>query len=783
MHPRVAVSVAVALILVVLVALMPSGAQAAPAGNRSPRAVLADLNGNRLSDDFESELAKASPNARFQVIVRFTDAGSETAARQAVGAFAVSRRFALIKGIAATMTAAQIRALSRNTGTFRIEKDFVVKVNMDAARRDFGVDAARSNFGATGAGVEICVVDTGVNPNHEQLDNGKVIAFADFIGPNQNVPAYDDQGHGTHVASIAAGDGVGGLLASKYQGVAPAAAISAAKVISSNGTGPDSGVLAGLDWCANRASVRVISMSLGSESPSDGSDSMSQAVDNAVQGKNKIVVAAAGNSGDSPETVVAPGAAASSITVGSVAKYSAPPGAPNHSEGIYLDFFSSRGPVVGHPERIKPDVVSPGDSIAAAYYASSIGYIVMSGTSMATPFISGVIALGLQMNGAMSPATAKSLIQSTAQDWGPAGKDNDWGSGLVDAAAFVAQAAGSSGSTQFPTHTRVTGSVSGGGQWTYQFTLGAGDLATPIGATIIVAGQPSCILPVGNECWWWGEWDPDLDAELKDPNGAVIAESTCALGAECGQGRQETLHAMPTLAGTYTIRVYPFSNVGGTFALDLSRGPAGGGGPPPPPANNPPTANAGPDQTVSDADANGSQSVGLNGSLSSDSDGTIASSVWKEGATQIATGATPTLNLGIGTHTLTLTVTDDDGATGSDQVVVTVTRAASAHVGDIDATRRVGSSSWRATATITVHSATETLVKSGTVSGSWNGGPTVTCALTTKGKCSITKTGIPLSQANITFAVTGISTGSPYAPAYNHDPDGSSNGTSILIVK
>jgi predicted phosphodiesterase len=88
--------------------------------------------------------------------------------------------------------------------------------------------------------------------------------------------------------------------------------------------------------------------------------------------------------------------------------------------------------------------------------------------------------------------------------------------------------------------------------------------------------------------------------------------------------------------------------------------------------NQPPVANAGPDQNVTDTDGNGSESVTLNGSGSSDPDGTIASYVWKEGATQIATGATPAVTLAVGTHTITLTVTDNLGATGTDTVVVTV---------------------------------------------------------------------------------------------------------------
>ena len=88
--------------------------------------------------------------------------------------------------------------------------------------------------------------------------------------------------------------------------------------------------------------------------------------------------------------------------------------------------------------------------------------------------------------------------------------------------------------------------------------------------------------------------------------------------------------------------------------------------------NQPPVANAGPDQNVTDTDGNGSEIVTLNGSASSDPDGTIASYVWKEGATQIATGATPAVTLAVGTHTITLTVTDNLGATGTDTVVVTV---------------------------------------------------------------------------------------------------------------
>jgi hypothetical protein len=88
-------------------------------------------------------------------------------------------------------------------------------------------------------------------------------------------------------------------------------------------------------------------------------------------------------------------------------------------------------------------------------------------------------------------------------------------------------------------------------------------------------------------------------------------------------------------------------------------------------ANEPPTANAGPDQTVTDSGGDGAEVVSLNGSASSDADGSIVGYEWREGATVIAVGASPSVSLAVGTHTLTLRLTDNDGAIGPDSVVVT----------------------------------------------------------------------------------------------------------------
>ncbi|HET9724604.1 MAG TPA: S8 family peptidase, partial [Actinomycetota bacterium] len=476
-------------------------------------------------------------------------------------------------------------ALARTPGVERVEANVVVHATMDAARADFGVDRARADFGLTGAGVEACVLDTGVDPNHEQLDS-KTIVFRDFVGSATD--PYDDHGHGTHVASILLGDGTGGSNASKYGGVAPGASLVAGKVLDANGSGATDDIAAAIGWCADRPSVDIISMSLGSIFGSDGTDALSQAV-NAAVADGKVAVVAAGNAGDAPYGVGSPGAASGAITVGAAADWSAAPGTPNHSDGVSLAYFSSRGPTMD--DRTKPDVVAPGVTITAAEQGTAAGYVTYSGTSMATPFAAGAIALALQAQPGWTPAQVRSAVEGTARDRGVQGKDDDWGAGLLDVYALAAQAEGTSGETTFPAHTHVSASVPNDGLWTHQFALGSGDLTVPIAATILVDGRCIFFFP-GFGCLD-ENWSPDLDARLIDPTGLVLDESTCALGNECGIGRQETLHAMPTVAGTYTIQVYPFADspndgLGGSFEFDLSRGPVGSEPPPPPPPPPPP---------------------------------------------------------------------------------------------------------------------------------------------------------------------------------------------------
>jgi len=563
---------------------------APPAQSHGHGKPLVDRNGNGVSDGLDARLQHASAGDRIDVVATFGDRTDMRSARASVGGAHTS--FSLIPGFATRLTAGQIRALSHRPGVVRVEPNFEIHALDDAANRDFGVTKAQTNLGATGAGTEVCVVDTGVDVGHEQLNSKTPIGWDDEV--NHLASPYDDNGHGTSVASIAVGDGTGGSIADLMKGVAPQADLSAAKVLDSSGSGDDSLGVLGIQWCANRASVDVISLSLGSDVPSDGLDGLSQAVDAAVLNKGKIVVAAAGNGGDLPGTITSPGSAVQALTVGATADWSAPVGYPYHAEGPFLAWFSSRGPTADN--RVKPDVVAPGVNIGSASAGSTNLYVAGAegtGTSFATPFVSGVAALLRQQQPNWTQAQVRSDIEGTAVDVGAAGKDDEYGAGMIDGFAAVAQAESKTGTTTFPAYQHLTGSVPNGGPaWTTTFTLGAGDLNTPIAATVTVtSGNKVCTLDLGplGGCLIW-EWDPDLEAELFGPNGFSITKSTCAAGDECSTGRQETLHAMPTTAGTYTIKVYPAAGApnngkGGSFSVDLFHGPAPGGPPPPPTPN------------------------------------------------------------------------------------------------------------------------------------------------------------------------------------------------------
>ena len=668
---------------VVLVPLSLAVALALPAGmstastREHPRAVraaaepagLLDRDHDRLDDRLDRRLAQVGPDHRLRVIV--SGAGLRVA-EQAVGSVRLRHRLSLVDGFSASMTARQVRALSLVPGVRRIEQVTTMHMLDDGTNRDFGAAAVPVDHpGTTGAGVGLCMVDTGVDPTHEQIAP-RTVTFKDFI--NARTTAYDDQGHGTHVTSIAAGDGVGSANAATFRGVAPEATLYAAKVLNSAGSGPNDVVAAGVQWCAGQAGVGVISMSLGDTDGGDGTDIVSQAVNAAVAG-GKVVVVAAGNSGDQPGTINAPGTAAGAITVGAVSDYSSPVGTDRHDDGIWLAAFSSRGPTVDG--RTKPDISAPGMSVRAALAGSLTGYRTLSGTSMATPYVAGAAVLARQVAPSATPAQIRAALTSTAVDVGAPGADNEYGAGYIDVRALVSTLSGDSPvlRTAYPMQSHQVLTVPDNGAVDVPITVPANGVGVPLGVTMTINGHAICYFGC-----LYVEWGPDIDMDLRSPIGNVLATSECALdGLLCGVGRQETIGYTPTAAGTYTLHVQAFTGdpnlgQGGTVSVDVSQGPVGTAAPPPPPVNKPPVAKAGADRTVV-ANRKGKATFTLDGRGSSDPDGTITSYVWKRGTNVVGTTPTVTLKRGVGSYTFTLTVTDNGGLSASDSVVITVVKA------------------------------------------------------------------------------------------------------------
>jgi len=269
----------------------------------------------------------------------------------------------------------------------------------------------------TGKGVTVAVIDTGVNV-HPDLEN-RVKDGKNYIDATK--PPRDDHYHGTHCAGSVAGNGKMGT----QTGVAPDATIYAIKVLGADGSGQWSNL-----WNAIQDSIgkaKVLSMSLGGTASEDIRTRLQASCKNAIDA-GVIPVIAAGNSGPSAKTVGSPGDVVEVITIG----------ATDSSDKIAS--FSSRGPVVwSGKEYIKPDVSAPGVNVVSCNNTSS-GYKTLSGTSMATPHVAGLVALMVQAKPNLSTEQAKSILEQTATDLGTPGKDNVFGAGRVNANTAVQSA-------------------------------------------------------------------------------------------------------------------------------------------------------------------------------------------------------------------------------------------------------------------------------------------------------------------------------------------------------
>ncbi|WP_266586675.1 S8 family serine peptidase [Streptomyces sp. NBC_00365] len=308
-------------------------------------------------------------------------------------------------------------------GIDKIWLDGKVQASLDVSVPQIGAPEVWKS-GYDGKGVDVAVLDTGVDTGHPDLA-GKIAETQSFV-PGETV--QDGFGHGTHVASTIVGSGA--ASGGRYKGVAPGAELRVGKVLDNTGHGQDSWIIAGMEWAA-KSGAKIVSMSLGGDATGP-SDILSETVDELSASTGTLFVIAAGNSGPAEQTVGTPGIADSALTVGAVDK------------SDKLASFSSRGPRVGD-SAIKPEITAPGVNITAARAAgTTMGtpvddyYTTSSGTSMATPHVAGAAALVAQAHPDWTGQQIKQALATTAKTMPDAGVFEQ-GDGRVDAVRAVNQ--------------------------------------------------------------------------------------------------------------------------------------------------------------------------------------------------------------------------------------------------------------------------------------------------------------------------------------------------------
>jgi serine protease AprX len=373
-----------------------------------------------------------APYGRSRVILTLDPwVNLEEAIRQARGS--LGRRLPLLTSQVAEVPDGALDTLAALPGVRAISLDRRIEGTLERTGATIGAGWVHDSLNVDGTGVGVAIVDSGVTSWHDDLGSERVARFVDFV--NFQPDAYDDYGHGTHVAGIIAGNGhdSGG----RRRGIAPGATLLVEKVLDANGQGYISNVIAAIDYAvANRDAlhIRIINLSVAAGVyESFNTDPLTLAAKRAVEA-GIVVVSAAGNLGRNGKGlpqyggIGAPGNAPWVITVGASSHMGTPSRADDTVAG-----FSSRGPSA-IDFSAKPDLVAPGvgiesltDSLSTLYETKpnarlwgtvatvSEPYLALSGTSMASPVVSGTIALMLQANPALTPNLVKAILQYTAE--------------------------------------------------------------------------------------------------------------------------------------------------------------------------------------------------------------------------------------------------------------------------------------------------------------------------------------------------------------------------------
>lgn len=282
--------------------------------------------------------------------------------------------------------------------------------------------------GIFGKGVCVAVIDSGICRHPDLVGKNRILKFRDFLYDRGQY--YDDCGHGSHICGILGGTGTasGGL----YRGIAPECSMVVGKVLNYRGEGEITEVLRALRWIRSEhkhLGIRIVNLSFGTGKDTAQED-IDQLMDEVEQVWNDgiVVVTAAGNGGPNYGSISAPGCCCATITVGA-----ADDRIPVTVHGRKIQNYSGRGPA---PHCIrKPDLVAPAGNIvscglAGGWYGSKRLYAVKSGTSMATPMVSGAIALLLSIHPQLTPEEVKECLWDCCVDLGR--PEEEQGAGLLN---------------------------------------------------------------------------------------------------------------------------------------------------------------------------------------------------------------------------------------------------------------------------------------------------------------------------------------------------------------
>lgn len=435
-----------------LTAMLLFGPMAMVAQASAPGVGHGDPSG-KISPELRAKQA-SNPNGTARVILQLKSSdsrGASTAAEKAErkakqkldqNGGQETRGLGIIAGASGKINLNRLAALSRDPDVLHISEDSRVGL-MGSPYGGEEVDFTQAlnatsvwALGHTGAGVTVAVIDSGVRPEQPGVEGSQIIASVDLVS-GSGLPD-DPGGHGSHVAGIVAGRGT------DWSGVAPGAKIASVRVIDGSGTAYKSTIVRGIQWAIqNRKAynIRVINLSLGAPATTSYiNDPMAGAVEVAWR-VGIVVVASAGNRGPSAGTISTPGFDPYVITVGAMDMSTT----VDRRDDVLAE-FSSRGPTIDG--LTKPDVVAPGRKMLSSRINQSYldqilpdrvvqeDFFRLSGTSQAAGAVSGVVALMLSANPALTPDSVKAQLMGTTSK--PSVYDaSSMGAGYVDALAAV----------------------------------------------------------------------------------------------------------------------------------------------------------------------------------------------------------------------------------------------------------------------------------------------------------------------------------------------------------